>query len=524
MQEKGDDMSCQLIDVGEMDFRSDEKYVIYGAGLAGKMISLYLKDNKINDFVFCDRKEELHNTFLEEHLITEFGKALNEGYCNVLVGFINNDETKIVSVLEDIKTRIKNDCSVNIYVIDVNQTLISNSYTHFLKRILSEVKGVAKKPVNEVKNICFLSYGFSPEAEKSKNKGGPVGACNMQKAFLGEKYKDYNLIFPYFDEHRNSYEFDRFSYISDSIYKAKQFGETLENTVFFANDVFVAYGLKLSGARYSIIWHAQGDMVQEMTLWGMYLSEKEKELFYQIEKEAICGANTMYFPSNGAAEYFRSSCPLDISFNIGHPLYNTINDFPIISAIEGITKEDDCITILSIGQMTLLKGMDRIPEFIRDLADYSGEKIRWICVANGVLKNSVYQSMEEICNHNCNIEFVGIDHVINHSEVFYLLSISDVYLMLHRVSIFDFSTLEAMYMGKTILLSNIPGNDEFNVNDNIMLVEPPYNYDMVMECIKDKSKNAENNKMAYSKCFSTELFRSRYCNAMDDLLEGSCDE
>lgn len=43
--------------------------------------------------------------------------------------------------------------------------------------------------------------------------------------------------------------------------------------------------------------------------------------------------------------------------------------------------------------------------------------------------------------------------------------------MLHRISIFDFATLEAMSQHSAIILSKIGGNLDFDMNSNIIFAE-----------------------------------------------------
>lgn len=43
--------------------------------------------------------------------------------------------------------------------------------------------------------------------------------------------------------------------------------------------------------------------------------------------------------------------------------------------------------------------------------------------------------------------------------------------MLHRISIFDFATLEAMSQHSAVILSKIGGNLDFNMNSNVIFAE-----------------------------------------------------
>lgn len=56
----------------------------------------------------------------------------------------------------------------------------------------------------------------------------------------------------------------------------------------------------------------------------------------------------------------------------------------------------------------------------------------------------------------------------SYAEMQYLQNMADVYLMLHRISIFDLTTLEMMDKSKCVVLSDVGGNPEFNREDNII--------------------------------------------------------
>lgn len=87
--------------------------------------------------------------------------------------------------------------------------------------------------------------------------------------------------------------------------------------------------------------------------------------------------------------------------------------------------------------------------------------------------------------------------------------------MLHRKSIFDLATLEAMKAGCALLLSPLEGNLEFNVCDNVLFAnETPLVIDpKKIEELKEK------NKLAYQNFFSNEKFRREYEKVVNDLLQ-----
>lgn len=187
--------------------------------------------------------------------------------------------------------------------------------------------------------------------------------------------------------------------------------------------------------------------------------------------------------------------------------------------IEFLQRNDQVLTIFSTGQMTSSKGIDRIPKFLNELMKVYDREIRWIVVARGTsVRNKVINEMKNLCNNSPNISFVYFESV-PHDAMNYLFSISDVYLMLHRVSIFDIATLEAMYHNLHVILSDIPGNDEFNVENNILLVpedDKNFNYNTVINYVKNVPSR---NRAVYEKYFGNEVFQRNYKALIDDLAD-----
>ena len=90
--------------------------------------------------------------------------------------------------------------------------------------------------------------------------------------------------------------------------------------------------------------------------------------------------------------------------------------------------------------------------------------------------------------------------------------------MRHRVSIFDFSTLEAMYHKKPVILSDIEGNDEFNKEKNICMISDQYSIDRISEYIEQKNINGKLNYDVYQSYFSEDKFVERYHSFMDEFI------
>ncbi len=76
-----------------------------------------------------------------------------------------------------------------------------------------------------------------------------------------------------------------------------------------------------------------------------------------------------------------------------------------------------------------------------------------------------------------------------------------IYLMLQRVSIFDFSTLESMYCGNAVILSKIPGNIEYSRDENILLLDNKTSDDEIRAFIQKIDEIRRKNIVVYKDYF-----------------------
>lgn len=514
-------MKFNILKIRDILYKNFNSCVIYGAGDAGKAIAWYLKNIiQIDNYCFWDSNTSLQNND-EKHPILAPNKNIEQNIIYI-IGFIENDNAKISYVYSYL-------CSLgikekNITIVDLCLEEYRYIQYMYIEKLINDSlkKKLSKEKIEYVKKIAFLANGYTNESEE-KGSGGPIGAICMQKKYLGNKFKGIPIIYPYFKQKVKIANrlTDRYAFILEPISQINDIIEGLQNNaVYIVNDIFSAFALALNGKNYCLIYHGQGDIVQELSFWGEEFSYREKELVWFIEKIAIESAYKCYFPSRGAYFYFKKGFGLDLKCDVEMPLYNTLYDKRESLEVEGILKDEDKITFLSIGQMTWLKGIDRIPDCLEKLSKLFSKEIRWIVVADGVLKNDINKNIDYINQRVSNrIEYINIDYRISHQEVFYLMSISDVYIMLHRVSIFDFSTLEAMYFGRAVVLSNVPGNDEFNKEQNIMLIDEKTDINLVKEYIEKREDFGKLNKQVFERYFSEKEFITRYNAFLSEFIK-----
>lgn len=503
--------------IEELAELKNKKLCVFGAGKAGSIVYSYLRSNGCEYVFIVDNDERKHREIEPGYVIGSMQSALKFAPDLYIVAFIDNDIKKINSAMLSLKEHGVADEKIRYVNLDTKSV---SDYCAVIAHKKFENLSINENRDNTVKRIVLLG-GLFREKDKSRIMGGTTGAVNMQRKLLGDKIGGLNvecMMFPEtwevrFDEMCNKYEYALF--VSRWIAEDAKRGDA----VYISNDVFSACALARCKQRYIFIYHGQGDFVSDMNAFGAHLTEQEKKFITWVEKEGIENSFRTYFPSIGARKHFLDTVNWEMKVDFTEPLYNCIYDYPTESF--ACKREDDYLSFLSIGQMTKLKGMDRIPLFLERIRRCTGKKIRWIVVADGELKKDVTDEINAVSKRNGgkeNIDYQIIDKFITHKEIYDLMTQCDIYLMLHRISIFDFSTIEAMYMEKAIILSDIAGNDEFNIDNNILMVNENLQDKDIVFFIQNRERYGKENRRVYDENFSIGKFRERYYRAISELL------
>lgn len=164
---------------------------------------------------------------------------------------------------------------------------------------------------------------------------------------------------------------------------------------------------------------------------------------------------------------------------------------------------------MSVGQLTKAKGLDRNPLFLEAFLKKTAGKVRYIMVGKGPLEAAVKTELDRLSGLYDNFSYIHLKGC-SYAEMQYLQNITDVYLMLHRISIFDLTTLEMMNKSKCVVLSDVGGNPEFNRDDNIILVKND-DYEAGSSALlgSDIKMLGNKNKRVYEKYFSKPEFCRR---------------
>lgn len=294
----------------------------------------------------------------------------------------------------------------------------------------------------------------------------------------------------------------------------------ITDAYFFTHDIETGELLANLGKKYSILYHHQGPIIQELTNFGKRLGNYRKKRIVKIEHKALSHAQSLHFPSTGAAEmYFQSqyaACGRN-EVNLSKPFYNII---PQVNPIkpEGFELEydDNYLTLFSLGTLTAAKGQDQTIKFIQKHIGAFSKPLRYIIVGKGPLKSQLLSELKKIQEENPSFTYFYYES-LSHETVMFVHKISDIYIMLHRISIFDFATLEAMSQHSAVILSKIGGNLDFNMNSNVIFAEDVEKDESVLDKA-DLFALKESNFDVFNRYFSKDAFVSQYKEFFEKIL------
>lgn len=290
--------------------------------------------------------------------------------------------------------------------------------------------------------------------------------------------------------------------------------------VYLTHDICCAYALALMGKKYILVYHSQGPRLEERKGFKEKFGSVSKRITKEVEKLAFEKADYVCFPSRGAYEYYCSSpfrSTNKENFVFGAALYNTVEPreeaYPQIDYI----KESYQLRIVSIGQLTSAKGIDQSIVFLEHLLKVYKGNVHYTLIGRGKQKKQLIEKLENIKKYDDRFNYNYFPQV-NYDEMKVIQKQSDCLLMLHRVAIFDLSILEMMSLGKIIILSDVWGNKEYNLENNIVYFKGDYgeainnllNLDVRDVCYK-------NRKIA-NEFFSKTNFVKSYTTIMKQLL------
>lgn len=267
------------------------------------------------------------------------------------------------------------------------------------------------------------------------------------------------------------------------------------------------------------VYHGQGGMYQEfIDLDEIRESIVLKKFSEYVETFVYKNSYRIGFPSKGAAETLVHSNPhLHSIINLDNVkiLYNGIdcdlidNEDSQWNISEILYSEK--IIFATIANLHFAKGVDRIPRFLGELKKRNVD-FQWIIIGGGERADDL---LKQIDVNNIKSDTVWIREFTEHNKIISILKHSDFYIMLHRKSIFDITTLEAMYCRNLPVLTRVGGNIETNLEDNILFVDYEEDVARILDVIQNPEileKLKDSNREVVKKHFLTKQFINNYEN------------
>lgn len=297
------------------------------------------------------------------------------------------------------------------------------------------------------------------------------------------------------------------------------------NYRFCSDDVFILHDIETAKAFSSlfsfkknvIVYHNQGSLYYEWSNTSLKKSKWLRRWLNSYMEKAFRSVSVWGFPSYGALESLIATEPSFAFLASGEKeievFYNGIDinstkPASMPSLLEEELSTFSGLVFATVSTLNEAKGVDRIPAYLEELKK-EGIRFKWVLIGQGARSNEV---AHEIHKAGIESDVIWIQNRVDHNSVLAVLRQSDFYLMLHRYSIFDFATVEAMSCGCIPLLSSIGGNKEVLVDQNGFFVDEPCDLLNAISCLDDNkiASLKKQNSELQQRLFSEKAFFARY--------------
>lgn len=293
-----------------------------------------------------------------------------------------------------------------------------------------------------------------------------------------------------------------------------------EDDVFYFHDLesAIAFRKLYSFTKTILVYHHQGSIYYEWSSDTGIKSERLREWLNEYQKKAFDSVHFWGFPSKGARNSLIESEPELKNFIEAKDFIVLYNGMDCKISSESITEnvhdtlekldEYSGLKIITVSTLNEAKGVDRIPVFLEDLKK-NNVNFKWILVGQGIKEAEIDETLDLLKIRD---DVIWFHDRVPHDDILRLLGACDFYLMLHKVSIFDFATVEAMSCGCIPVLSSVGGNKEVVFGDNGLLLSNISNSKEFLEYLSRISVSDEKieNKKLQNQYFSEERFFANY--------------
>jgi glycosyltransferase involved in cell wall biosynthesis len=304
-----------------------------------------------------------------------------------------------------------------------------------------------------------------------------------------------------------------------------------DSDIFFLHDFESAYAFARCFAfkKAVFIYHQQGDLYAE---WAGFTGRKSlmyKSYLTNIFLKTVKRTGHLGVPSNGAFTSLLSNeekIHEKLSNVQFRTLYNGFTKPEVIKTSDAIKSTIDALKAFpglrfsSVASLNYAKGVERVPRYLGQLKK-AGYNIKWIIVGDGVKKRELEAAIEANGMEN---DTIWIKESVPHDDILNMFGNTDIYILLHRFSIFDYSTIEAMSYGNIPVLSRVGGNVEVIPGENGVLVDDDADASGLIAFLADRGSDIaalkKINSTLQERLFSEKSFLRNYYTLAESLSRG----
>lgn len=236
-------------------------------------------------------------------------------------------------------------------------------------------------------------------------------------------------------------------------------------------------------------------------------------IFSYFEKKAIIHADVLISISESISNYCINAGAKEKSIIV---IPNAVT-FPNITALVNYPLKHPCI--LFFGRLVKIKGIDILIKAISKL-NKEGFKGHLYIAGEGPQCRKLHKLVFELGLSN-NVSFLG--NIIGDVK-YSIIKSSDVCVFPSRYEAFGIVALEAMSMGKPVIVSNVGGLQSLVVDGYNGVIFPSEDINSLSECISSLIENSSlriemgNNGQRYAKNFSWDLVATKTINVYEKLM------
>lgn len=233
-------------------------------------------------------------------------------------------------------------------------------------------------------------------------------------------------------------------------------------------DSFYALYHTLGGIIHSIVvYHGQGSLYNEAVASGMEPNEEYRRECLELTRFSILNSEIFGFPSIGAKQALIDTMPeiksdlekhndVKILYNGCSPIIH--REQSMVGELVDYLKQLDIHKFVTVCTLNEAKGVDLLPDFFKKYGEHND--YIWILLGDGAKRDIIKEKISGMEEH-----VIWLTNWFSNNDILQILNCTDFYILNQRLSIFDFSTIEAMHMGNIPVLSPVGGNLEM-IKDN----------------------------------------------------------